>query len=258
MRSRPTPAGAAGLALWIIAACVGGAVCVAGPAGSDAVVLVLLVCGLGLWTTALARRSPTRPEPVDWVLKRASTLAEATSAALVRYPHPGLEEVVLHRFGQLTTATEDLGRGIVRFRADADIITARVSACRSSLCAVTNISGDTGWWQEPLGERYWQANLDALARGVRITRVFVYDRMSLKIAELVSKHRAAGVEVHQVQVNRLDKELRVNFAVFDESTAWEAQMTPQGLIATSIVRFHPGDVARLLDFFHRAVRQCEP
>lgn len=185
-------------------------------------------------------------------------LAEATSAALTRYPHPGLDEVVRQRFHQLATETEYLGRGEIHFRADADIITAQVSACRSSLYAVTNVSGDTGWWHEPLGGQYWQANLDALARGVRVSRVFVYDKMSLKIAELVSKHRAAGVDVHQVQVNRLDMELRANFAVFDEFSAWEAKMTPQGLIATSIVRFHPGDVSRLLGFFHRAVRQCEP
>ncbi|HEV7762550.1 MAG TPA: hypothetical protein VGO78_26255 [Acidimicrobiales bacterium] len=52
-----------------------------------------------------------------------------------------------------------------------------------------------GWWATDFGKRYWQANLEALARGVAIDRAFVYESLDDGLEALADEQRQAGVNV---------------------------------------------------------------
>jgi hypothetical protein len=148
---------------------------------------------------------------------------------------------------------------VVRPHDDYEQFLAATRACRHTLHGVTNVVAELpgqglGWWTGDIGRRYWRANLDALARGVRIDRVFVYTTMTAELAELIATQERAGVRVGRVRAGAVDPTLRLNLAVWDGAAAWEARLNAGGEIAGNVFTVNKADLARLAGVFQACER----
>jgi hypothetical protein len=63
------------------------------------------------------------------------------------------------------------------------------------------VAGDISFWRNVHGEKYFQANVEALKRGVSITRVFIESISTLREnIDILEKQRHAGIEVYIVHM----------------------------------------------------------
>lgn len=112
--------------------------------------------------------------------------------------------------------------------------------------SVSNPVEGFGWWTSPIGRRYWEANLEMLAKGVRIERIFVYDQLTDKLQDLVREQATAGVEVFTCSSARLSNDLRVNSILFDESFVYELRVSADGKPLEHLCSVNASDISRKL------------
>ncbi|WKX70211.1 hypothetical protein [Streptomyces sp. XD-27] len=218
--------------------------------------LMLTILSLVLDASARAeRRFQLRQlvQTTDWLAGSVTSVAAATQRIVGQYPGGAIEDEARQRLRRLVEEFDDLSRGrIERPGDDGEHLLAATRACRERLEAVTNVADEPTWWRGDVGTAYWQANLDALARGVRITRVFLTDQPSSELEELMERQRQAGVEVI---VKRRDQDpgLHVNIVVWDGRQAWEARMNAHGETVAHLFMVNEQDVSRRRELFRRLV-----
>ncbi|WP_101254694.1 hypothetical protein [Streptomyces barkulensis] len=226
--------------------------------GVESLLVGLLVTVLSLVLDASARaerRFQLRRVigAADWIAESVTSTATTLRWIHERYPGTAVEDETRRRLRRLAEELEQLGQGRVeRPRDDSEHLLAATRECRERMEAVTNIVGEPVWWRSDLGVAYWQANLDALDRGVRIRRVFLVDRHTAELEELLEYQRRAGVEVvvkyQEGQTGQL-----INYVVWDGLRAWEARMDARGEIMAQLFTLNGHDVERLRDSFRRLV-----
>jgi hypothetical protein len=191
---------------------------------------------------------------VEWLGGRFLELAGVTREVLANYPDSEVSKEVLAKYERLGAELADLRGGSVRRPGDDfEHLLTMTAGAREEIRAVTNIQArsttDLDWWSTDFARRYWQANVAALARGVRIVRLFVYREMDEPLARLIEEQSAAGVEVGLVQAQRLEPSLQLNFVIWDGAAAWEAQMSAHGDIIENRLHLAQGEINRLNNAF---------
>jgi hypothetical protein len=189
----------------------------------------------------------------DWLAGAVTGVAGAAQDVLRRYPDGDVEAEVQRRLRQLSEDLDELRRGRVeRPGGDAEHLFTGTRSCRHRMEAVTNVIGSPGWWDGDVGRRYWQENLDALARGVTVSRVFLCDEPTPELLALVDRQRSAGVAVSVLRRRTIPANLHLNVAVWDGCRGWEARMSAAGQIVGNILVVNQHDVDRLA----AVVRDC--
>jgi hypothetical protein len=192
-------------------------------------------------------------ETTDWLPGPIVSVATATRQFTRQHPAPEIVAEARRRLQSLSEDFDELARGrIVRPGTDYELLLAGTDACHRRLQAITNIpDGPAGlrWWDSEIGQRYWDANLDALSRGVAITRVFVCARMDADLAALISTQSQAGVTTLVAMRDMVDSALHVNLVVWEGRRAWEARMNAHGDIVGNVFTVNERDVQRLADAF---------
>lgn len=107
---------------------------------------------------------------------------------------------------------------------------------------------DGGMWTSDLGTRYLDLQREAIARGVRVRRIFVVERDDLAQDEtflrITSMQGEVGVEVRKLDYHLIPELLRTmifDFIVFDGSVCYEstpATTFPTGRARPAILRTH--------------------
>lgn len=224
-----------------------------------------LLAGLSGSTLALVLDSIVRAErrfhlrsaleAAPWFGEVIQPIAESTRDIVKRYPNTLLVQEAQHRYDHLRENLAELSRGrLERDGSDYHYLILPTTRARHHLRAVTNIGPDSdrlAWWREEIGRRYWEANLAALASGVRVTRVFAYAEMTPDLEALIGQQESAGVEAIRVTRRLVPEELQINFVVWDETSAWQARLNAGGSIVANIYTINPHDVTRLLGYFNR-------
>jgi hypothetical protein len=123
---------------------------------------------------------------------------------------------------------------------------------RRRIAGITNVARRGGasrvdWWSSDFGQRYWQANIDALARGVAIERVFVYEHLDDQLQAIADEQRRAGVAVHLIDAAAVAPQYRANIVVWDDRCTWEARMDAYANITSNLFSYSPLDVRRCSD-----------
>jgi hypothetical protein len=123
------------------------------------------------------------------------------------------------------------------------------TAASGRIAAVTTVnqrdeSGWFSWWSTEFGKRYWQANVDALQRGVEIHRVFVYERLDDRLKALAAEQRRAGAKVYLMAADDVAPPYRANVIVWDDTCTWEARMDAYANITGNLFSYNPLDLAR--------------
>lgn len=147
-----------------------------------------------------------------------------------------------------------LSRGELRTGPyDNDAIVYLINMAKDRLDVVSLSSANDEWWDTPMGEKTWKANVDAIARGITITRVFIFDEYTKAREATMQKHEASGVKVHWSLIDDLPVELRVGFAVFDDWVCYQIVQTADGRVAEYVFTYDEADVRKLKHCFERVL-----
>jgi hypothetical protein len=197
-------------------------------------------------------------ESVEWLGSAITPVVEYTRDIAVRYPSSAVLVEARQKFQKLTTDLDTLRYGrISRPGNDYEHLINWVNSCQTQVEAITNIlpdgAGSPDWWASDIGRQYWQANLAALKRGVMVNRVFIYTELTDGLSDLMKTQRSAGVKVTSLPCATTDPAQRLNIAIFDNNTAWEARMNARGEIIENIYHVDNREVERLRQVF----RHCE-
>ena len=87
---------------------------------------------------------------------------------------------------------------------------------------------DLSRWISDLGSKYWEANLRALQRKVRIERVFIYEDWSADLKRIVDQQADAGVHVWIVESGLAEPSLRVDMAAWDDAFTYHFELNSEG------------------------------
>ncbi|MEU4554460.1 hypothetical protein [Micromonospora violae] len=189
-----------------------------------------------------------------WLVRTTTELAGAVREAVEQHAGTRVAVEAQRRYEQFRVEAEQLAEGRITRRGDEDEdLIGATRTCVHRLDALTNVmprvSGELSWWRSEIGRRYWEANLEALRRGVQITRVFVYATLSDELSALVQRQRAAGARVGLLPLGVVSPHLHVNLTLWDGSSCWEAHMTAHGEIGENQFSVNRADVDRLTRVF---------
>lgn len=193
-----------------------------------------------------------------WLTAAVVPIVEGTREATERYPDSRVAEEARRRFERFVAETEQLRAGrIIRPADDHRDMFGGTRDCTARLEALTNVmpraSGELSWWTSDVGRHYWTVNLEALRRGVQITRIFAYATMTDELRELLEEQRRAGVRVGLLPWGAVDRSLHLNLILWDGTSSWEGRMSAHGEISEHHFSVNPADLDRL----DRAFRSCE-
>jgi hypothetical protein len=193
-----------------------------------------------------------------WLVRTTTELAGSMRDAAEQHAGTRVAVEAQRRYEQFRLEAAQLAEGRIIRRGDEDEdLVGATRTCLRRLDGLTNVmprvSGELSWWRSEIGRRYWEANVEALQRGVQITRVFVYATLSDELSALVEKQRAAGARVGLLPLGVVSPHLHVNLTLWDGSSCWEARMTAHGEIAENTFSVNRGDIDRLTRVFDLCV-----
>lgn len=208
------------------------------------------------------QRLVRRIESVAWM---PELLDQATGAlAVIEAEYEGTMAVDLARraFEACLAQLKDLQRGHY-FCGDGDPspaspVTELNERVQRSILA-SNYIGDLDWW---LGtsfgrDEYWRSNQRALARGVEITRIFIYEAWSDELDALARTQHAGGVRVLRVALELLPHKLRGSFVIWDGGCCYQDRVNGAGEWIGQDFTFAPQDVALMVDHFRNIESSAE-
>jgi hypothetical protein len=108
-----------------------------------------------------------------------------------------------------------------------------------------------GWWNSPTGKIIWKKNIEALTRDVKITRIFIYDKLSSELYSLMEEMFTHNVTVLLVKMDQVPRELVCDFIVADNNLVWTTQVTPDLRLGEHHISIRPQDVNKALDKFEK-------
>lgn len=187
-----------------------------------------------------------------WLPGMAVGTATAISDIARSFPGSEVENEAQRKLRHLVEELDELRRGrVVRHRDDYEHLLLATERCQRSLDAVTNIVSQPEWWLTNLAQRYWESNLEAIARGVRIRRIFICDELTPQVRAVLDRQLEAGVQVAVAPCRSLDPEDHLNYAVWDGTSAWEGRMNAQAQIVSNVFMVSTQDVGRFTQAFQR-------
>lgn len=186
-------------------------------------------------------------------------LASLTGDVVEASPPKLVRRELTEQYDSLVNTLEGLRSGRIVSRDQAHLVDVAIGASRDML-GVTNaaeaVAGPgTGteslWWLTPPGRRYWDENVAALGRGVKIRRIFICDTLDPTLRALLDQQRDAGVQVRVVASASVEPAMHRNFLVADGEVAWEGRTNARGVQVEYVLSHDHHDIARLERTFAR-------
>jgi hypothetical protein len=170
-----------------------------------------------------------------WLGEVMTSASDAAREIGRRYPGTVLEDEAKQRLQRAAAGLAELtGGSLVREHGDYQDLFEGTRRCTGTLHALTNVAAEPQWWTSEVGRSHWRLNEAALARGVRIRRVFIGHEPTDPVLAVMREQARAGVEVSWARVSALPRAGHLNLVVWDGSSAWRAQMSPHGEIAGNV------------------------
>ncbi|MEU4576981.1 hypothetical protein ACBI99_36045 [Nonomuraea sp. ATR24] len=196
-------------------------------------------------------------EKIPWLPDLMEPMLRAAKHVEREYKGTPAEDACRNAFEECLRTLADLERG--HFRApygDAGVFLKLIEQSRESMCVTSVPSVDLSWWLQPVGRQYWQAQVEALRRGVEIRRVFIYHEWTDALDALAREQIEAGVKVRRVQVDRLPPAMRVITGVWDGACGHELSYTAAGEAVHDTFTVSPPDLERLMRQFEMIERSA--
>lgn len=185
-------------------------------------------------------------EQIPWLPDLLSPMLRAAKHVEREYQDTPASQACQAAFEDCLRTLADLERGHFRTPyGDNDLFLRLIAKSRHTITATSVPGVDLSWWKAPVGRQYWQAQVDALARGVRIRRVFIYQEWGAEIDAIAREQVEAGADVRRVHLDRLTPDLRVITAVWDGKCAHELPYTAGGAATHDVFTVSPTDLERV-------------
>lgn len=104
---------------------------------------------------------------------------------------------------------------------------------------------DYEWWETARGKKFWDANVEAIQRGIRIVRIFIIVEPNEKIEKTFLTQHKSGVEVYYIKASETPIELRYAFGVFDKFLSYELTQTFEGTVSGYTFSINQADIRRV-------------
>jgi hypothetical protein len=128
---------------------------------------------------------------------------------------------------------------------------------RQSLKAVA--VADINYWRSPYSEKYWQANIRALQRGVKVQRIFIDQAETLRSAgDIFERQKQIGVELYLATTEQVPAELIQDLLIIDDRVYSIAELTNDGRVREESVVIDPVEVEHILSRFNQLLRYARP
>ena len=170
-------------------------------------------------------------EDIAWLRVAILDIAKASRKVSSQKNNEVFSEHARDKLSECRGYLQDLSRGRLQITySDNHLMLSAISRTFKNLRAVSVQSPKTGysWWQFPIGKRYWEANFDALKRGVKVERIFVYEDWNDELEALASTQKEAGVAVYKIEALRLTPATRINSILFDDAFMYELRLSSDG------------------------------
>ncbi|MEW5871781.1 MAG: hypothetical protein AB1894_21110 [Chloroflexota bacterium] len=136
--------------------------------------------------------------------------------------------------------------------SDFRVLSVLLENAKTTLRATSMVSKD--FWVSPAGQNYWQKNIEALERGVAITRVFIYDKAEISIPEFkefMEQMHQKGVRVFIANREDVPPDLCRDFVVADENLVVSATLVGDDQPGEHHISSKPEDILKALSNFDR-------
>jgi hypothetical protein len=140
----------------------------------------------------------------------------------------------------------DLQRGHFRpTYGDQRLFLTLTAEVANTMLATSAQEVDLGWWTSPRSDKYWQLQIEALKRGVKITRVFIYHDWNKPLADLAKMQADAGVTVYRVKRENIPPGLVADMVIWDRICGYETESNAAGQAIQNFFTFAAYDIDKL-------------
>ena len=112
---------------------------------------------------------------------------------------------------------------------------------------------DDNWWDTPMGEKFWQANVAAIKRRVKITRIFLFETETLNDDQKkrMKQHQLAGVNVLWITIEQIPVDFRISAGVFDNNVGYQLNQAADGSVSDYVFTIDQSSVRKLTNKLER-------
>jgi hypothetical protein len=186
-------------------------------------------------------------EDQGWALDRLESIAGAVRAIRGNELFVTAASRTLDRTSAFFKRT---ALGEVRSEVDIRDLIALVDGTQTSIRATSLARSERTFWTGR-GQEYWQANLRALEREVRIERVFVYAGPDEALDRVCEVQLAAGVKVYRVDEAALPSELAEHLLILDAAWSQEIPLDSHNRAREYVYRTEEHEIASAVKRFEQ-------
>jgi hypothetical protein len=196
-------------------------------------------------------------EHVPWLSDEVREIAVyLNSISAIEQGDGYLLEVARKSLDECGRTLSDLTRGQIRVsNEDNEALFAQTVKAKEYILATSVPHVDLKWWSSDIGRKYWEANLAALKRGVRIERIFIHQEWTDELRDLALQQARAGIVVWSVPRDKIPQGLRIDMIVWDQSFSYEIVLNSDGEEIANLYSVNSSEISRKLHIFE-IIRSC--
>jgi hypothetical protein len=188
---------------------------------------------------------------IDWMPAVVENIVSSSTLVAQRYPGT---MIALQNRRLLESSASELAHfehGHIWFDYEhVGPLLENASRAQASIRSTSLQEVDLEWWLSPLGQRYWQTTIHAMARGVHCERIFIYSSWPDQLDQLARTQADAGLHVLRVRRDDLPAQLRIDMIVWDEFCGYETRLNERGEGQRNFFTLRPEEIARMIDTYN--------
>jgi hypothetical protein len=191
-------------------------------------------------------------ESVPWLPDRVDIFCTDIATIEEKYPNTLVPGALQRVLDGLEVRLNELERGHLYVDSYDPGLKLELLKQSPSILRTTSLQPqDLVWHRSDVGRRYWAAQLDALARGWEIQRIFIYDTWSGDLDSLAGERKSAGVRVKRILTGELPSGLLVDVTTWGNTHVYEWRVRAEGTTTLDRFSVNEVDIRRCGDLFRR-------
>ena len=191
-------------------------------------------------------------ESVPWLPDRVDIFCTDIATIEEKYPNTLVPGALQRVLDGLEVRLNELERGHLYVDSYDPGLKLELMKQSPSILRTTSLQPqDLVWHRSDVGRRYWAMQLDALARGWEIQRIFIYDTWTADLDSLAGEHKSAGVRVKRILTAELPSGLVVDVTTWGNTHVYEQRVRVEGTTTLDRFSVNEVDIRRCSDLFRR-------
>jgi hypothetical protein len=191
-------------------------------------------------------------ESVSWLPTVFERLADDISAAELSFGDTIIPIAVRQLLDAYGTQLADLARGHLIVDSYDATIKLDLLTQETGLLRTTSLqSNDLQWHLSEVGRGYWRAQKEAIARGWRIERIFIFDEWTDDLDALAREQQVAGVKVKRVAGVGLPISMQIDFTLWNSKYAFRQWVEETGTGMVDRFTVDPSEIEQFENLWRR-------